>query len=230
MTEAPVLLLGVPIKEVRNPHVIAIADFQGDRVKYSFGFHELFKEATGFKCGNDEIELPRMPNVSAYVVLSEAYVRRAVKKCELPLEQDEVDDVLREIDEVLFDAPLIGAMRRAYRRRSAVIFREGEREVEIGLPVVKARFVAEHYLPDRIRYVDDSVVHLAGYLPIEFFDSKDWNLLKVNDLIWELVYGVKSPPRKDWILIWDNDRVTTIELVDVFKEAGAPGDHAIREG
>jgi len=228
--EAPVVLAGVPIKEVRNPFLIALVSFVGDPVRYSFGFDKLFKEATGFRCGSDSLELPRMPEVSAYVLISEAYVRKAVEECQVPLSDEETNDVLSEIDEVLYGSPLLSPLRKAYRSRSAVLFREGEKEVYVDFPKLRARLIASYPLVEEISYVDDSLIHLAGYLPLEVYETRDFSVLKVNDHVWGMVYGLKVPPRQDWILIWDGNSVSLIELVDLQQEAGAPRDNALREG
>ncbi len=230
MIEAPVILVGVPIQEVRNPHLVVFLDFIGEVKEYSFGLRKLFEEATGFDCGDDKVFLPPMPEVSAYVLASKLYVEKAVENCDLPLNERDVVDLLREFDEVLFPSQQTEALRRAALKGSPILFRKGEREVEVEFPKLKARLIAEHYLPEGILYVDDSVVHLAGYLPIELYETMDFRLLKVDDSIWQMVYGVKSPPREDWKLIWDFDKVATIEIVDLEQEAGALRDNALRKG
>ena len=230
MTEAPVILAGVPIKEVRNPHLVVFLDFVGETKEYSFGLRDLFKEATGFDCGDDKFSLPLMPEVSAYIVASTLYVENAVEECELPLTNKDKIDILREFDEVLFPSHQTEALRRASIRGKSILFRKGEREVEVDFPRLKARLIAEHYLTEGIVYVDDSVVHLAGYLPIELYETRDFRLLKVDDTVWQIVYGIKPPPREDWKLIWDFDKVATIEFVDFEQEVRALRDNALREG
>ena len=229
MTRAPAILAGVPIEEVRNPYLIAFLDFTGEEKEYSFGLEELFKEATGFDCGPDRVSLPPMPEVSAYIVSSKIYVEDAVKRCKLPITEKEIADVLKEFDEVLFPSQATEALRRASLKGSPLLFRKGEREVPIEFPTLKARLVAEHALPEGIFYIDDSLIHLAGYLPLELYETRDLKLLRVDNYLWQVVYNVRAPPRDDWKLIWDNDKVATVEIVDLEQEAGAHRDNPLRE-
>ena len=227
MTRAPAILAGVPIEEVRNPYLIAFLEFTGEEKEYSFDLEELFKEATGFDCGPDRALLPPMPEVSAYIVASKKYVESAVRRCKLPITEKEIADILREFDEVLFPSQATEALRRASLRGSPVLFRKGEREVPIDFPTLRARLITEHALLEGIFYIDDSLVHLIGYLPLELYETRDLRLLRVDNAIWQVVYNVRVPPRDDWKLIWDYDKVATVEIADLEQEAGTHRDNPL---
>ena len=218
MISLPIPLFGIPLKGVNNPILVVFGDFDANvvkdgAVKLPKQFFELFEEATGFKC-NVSVSLDKpVPFSSAYVYLSDQYFRKSIKECELPITEEEAQDTLSMIDDALFNSELIRALRTAFKLAVPILYRDEEEPIRLSFPNFKARYLFSFPFDlSSLRYIDNSLVHLVGMIPLDFVETKDKNLLSVENGLWSSIYGIPFVQRGDWKLIWDLNYVTAIEI------------------
>ena len=216
MIELPVALFGIPLKGINNPLLISFVRFDTEVILNKNGlpsdFFKLFEEATGFKCDIHLDLKGNIPYSSKYVYLSEIYFRRAIELCELPIKENELWDILYMIDDSMFNSELIRGLRTAMRLGSSILYRDTEEPITVSLPILNARFLFSFPINFNFNYVDNSLIHLLGILPIEFVETKDFTLFQVENGLWYSVYGIPIPNVKGWKLIWDLNYVAGIEI------------------
>jgi len=213
----PIPLFGIPLKGVNNPILISFCKTNAQIVEeppdLPKEFFEDFKEATGFSCQVNINVRGKIPFSTKYVYLSYLYFKKAIEKCKLPISNEEMYEILEMIDESLYDLELIRGLRKALLLNKDILYRDGEDPV----PVIIKRFKAELIFSYPIdfsspNYIDNSLIHLLGLLPVEFAETNDLNLIKVENGLWFSLYSIPSPIRSDWKIIWDLNNASFIEL------------------
>ncbi|AHC50612.1 hypothetical protein SUSAZ_00430 [Sulfolobus acidocaldarius SUSAZ] len=218
MINLPLSLFGIPIKGVNNPILTAFIGFdaqvkEGVDSPLLTDFKSLFKEATGFECKVLlDITGSPTPLSSSYIYLSELFFRKAIEKCELPLSEEEMWDTLKMIDDVLYNSPLIRALRTSMRMGSGILYRDGEDPIPVSLPEMSASLLFKYPIPNSPLFIDNSLIHLLGILPVEFAETKDLGLFNVENGLWNSLYKISIPSKDRWKLIWDLKYVTGIEV------------------
>ncbi|BCU69188.1 hypothetical protein [Stygiolobus caldivivus] len=218
MISLPIPLLGIPLKGVNNPILVAFGEFDSrvvkeGKTKLPSKFFELFEEATGFKCdisiGFDKY----LPFSSSYIYLSDLFFRKSIEECDIPISENEIQETLSMIDDALFDSELIRALRAAFKLGVPVLYRDEEEPIRLSLSNFPSLYLFSYPLDlSSLRYVDNSLIHLVGMIPLDYVETKDTNLLGVENGLWTSLYGIPFVLRKDWKLIWDLNYVTAIEV------------------
>ena len=218
MISLPIPLFGIPLKGINNPILVVFSEFdvnvtKDGKMKLPEKFYDLFEEATGFKCNISLAFDKHVPYSSSYIYLSDLYFRRSVKECEIPILEEEIQDTLLMIDDALFDSELIRALRYAFKVGVPVLYRDEEEPIRLSLPNFTSTYLFSYPVDlSSVRYIDNSLVHLIGMIPLDFVETRDLNLLYVENGLWESLYGIPFVTRKDWKLIWDLNYVTAIEV------------------
>ncbi|BFH72465.1 hypothetical protein SJAV_04090 [Sulfurisphaera javensis] len=216
MISLPIPLFGIPLKGVNNPILIMFAftnsQITNETPDLPQEFFEYFKEATGFECTVNVNLKGKIPFVSKYVYLSYLYFKEAIKKCNLPISDNEMNDVLIMIDDTLYNSEVIRGLRKALLMGKDILYRDGEDPVEVNVKKFKIQLLYSYPIPQSFNYIDNSLIHLVGILPVEFAETQDLNLIRMENGLWFSLYSIPPPIRLDWKIIWDLNWASVIEL------------------
>ncbi|MBB5253376.1 hypothetical protein [Sulfurisphaera ohwakuensis] len=216
MISLPIALFGIPLKGVNNPILVTFASANVEIItepsELPDQFFTYFKEATGFECNVNLNLRGKIPYATKYVYLSQLYFQEAIKKCSLPISNEEMNDILSMIDDAIYNSELIRGLRRALILGKDILYRDEEDPVPINLKKFKIELLYSYPLPDNYNYIDNSLIHLLGILPVEFAETQDVNLIRVENGLWFSLYSIPSPVRLDWKIIWDLNYASVIEL------------------
>ncbi|WP_246252858.1 hypothetical protein [Acidianus brierleyi] len=195
-----------PLLIVNIKHKIRLID-RKPRIDIS----KIFKEATGFECKfNIDIE-NNLPFSSYYVIITKFLIDRAIGTCELPITLDEENEIMRMIDDALYDSELIRALRTAQFMNSSILYRDNEDPVKISFPSLKIRVL--YSFPIRIRDdLDNSIIHTLGMIPVKFSEKFSPDLVNLENGLWHSLYSIFSPYTNNWKIIWDLNWATFIEF------------------
>jgi len=213
----PIPIFGIPLKGVNNPILISFYNTNSQIVEeppeLPNEFFDNFREATGFSC-NVNINLKgKIPFSSKYVYLSYLYFKKSIEKCKLPISDEEMNNVLEMIDDSLYNSELIRGLRKALLLNKDILYRDGEDPVTVNPRKFKVELIYSYPIDlSSFTYIDNSLVHLLGILPVEFAETSDLNLIRVENGLWFSLYSIPSPTRLDWKVIWDLNNASVIEL------------------
>lgn len=214
--DVPFCFSGIPLPGVNNPILILFYKTKIKKVNKKprlKNFLEYFKEATGFYCNIDIDIEGNLPFSSYYILFSELFFNEAVNSCKLPLTKKEIEETLTMIDDAMFDSPLIRGLRTAKQLNSPILYRDNEDPVELNLNNLKNINILESFPIRSIKYIDNSIIHLAGLLPIEISEDID-DLSSVENGLWSSLYGFPYPVVPKWKWIWDLNWATLIEFLN----------------
>lgn len=211
MIEAPLILSGIWIDGVNNPFLVVPARFLYSRLEipaWWSRFSELVKEATGFEptplLGAD------IPLASQYAVMSLESLKALGRR--ISLTEEEVWETLDLVDEVMFEYYVIKAVRHVQRKGTPILYREAEDPVQVKTASLTVRKLMSYPLV-RPSYVDNSVIHLAGMLPVLLSEGIDQANVNLENGLWKLLYDLNTPPgRFKWV--WDMQWASLIELLN----------------
>lgn len=217
MISLPIPLFGIPIKGVNNPVFITFtatnSQISNNYPNLPKEFFEYFKEATGFECKvNINLE-GNIPFSSRYVYLTYLYFKEAISRCQLPISDKEMIEILQMIDDALYNSELIRGLRKALLLGKDILYRDGEDPVEVSnVKKFRIELLYSYPLQENFNFIDNSLVHLLGILPVEFSETQDLSLIKVENGLWFSLYSIPPPVRLDWKIIWDLKYASVIEL------------------
>ena len=217
MISLPIPLFGIPIKGINNPILISFCKTNSQIVEeppdLPAEFFENFKEATGFLCKVNVNIKGKVPYSSKYVYLSYLYFKKSIEKCELPISNEEMSEILEMIDDSIYNSELIRGLRKALLLNKDILYRDGEDPVPVNIRKFRVELIYSYPIDlSSPNYVDNSLIHLLGMLPVEFAETNDLNLIKVENGLWFSLYSIPSPTRPDWKIIWDLNNASVIEL------------------
>jgi hypothetical protein len=172
---------------------------------------KIFKEATGFDCKfNLDIE-GSLPFSSYYIIVTKFLIDRAIGICELPITLDEENEIIRMIDDALYNSELIRALRTSQFMNSSILYRDNEDPIKISFPSLKMRTL--YSFPIQIRNdLDNSIIHTIGMIPVKFSEKFSIDLVKLENGLWYSLYSIFSPYINNWKIIWDLNWATFIEF------------------
>lgn len=216
MISLPIPLFGIPLKGVNNPILILFSKTNSyimeEPPDLPEDFFRNFKEATGFECHVNVNLNGKIPYSTKYVYLSYLYFNKAREKCQLPISDEEMYDILQMIDDSLYNSELIRGLRTALKLNKDILYRDGEEPVTVNVRKFKVELVYSFPFNYNFNYIDNSLVHLLGMLPVEFAETQDLNLIRFENGLWLSLYSIPSPTRLDWKVIWDLNNASVIEL------------------
>lgn len=208
----PLCFSGIPLSQVNNPILIILYKTKIKKVNRKPRFKEFleyFKDATGFYCNIDFDIEGNIPFSSYYVLFSEMFFNEAIKICNIPITKKEIVETLKMIDDAIYDLPLIRGLRIAREIKSSILYRDGEEPIRLNLSLKRVS-ILQSFPIQTLRYIDNSVIHLAGLLPIEISENID--LYSIENGLWSLLYGLPYPLVPKWKWIWDLKWATLIEF------------------
>lgn len=211
--KVPFCFSGIPLPNVNNPILILVYKTKIKKVNRKpklKQFLEYLRDATGFYCDASVDIEGNLPFSSYYILFSEIFLTEAIKVCELPITKREMEETLKMIDDAIYDSPLIRGLRMARNLDSSILYRDGEEPVILNFSVEKVN-VLEFFPISSPRYVDNSVIHLTGILPIKILNDVN-NLLSVENGLWSSLYNLPYPTVPRWKWIWDLNWATLIEF------------------
>lgn len=211
MIEAPLIISGTLLNGVNNPLLIVRGRFIYSRLETPIwwaSFLEIFKEATGFN--PIPIRIGDIPLISQYAVASLQAIRHLSDKLELT--EEEVWSTLDLIDQAMFNFDVLKGIRYVQRFSSSILYRSSEDPVIVNVKPLKVRKLMSYPI-DEPRFLDSSIVHLSGFLPVKLSsDFSEANVDAENGL-WRMLYGLPAPPGKfKWV--WDLNWASLLELLN----------------
>ncbi len=217
--EVNIPFLGIPIKGINNPILVlkAVITLNEEKVIKTDIFNKFakeFNEATGFDCAKGyEYWNYSFPFSSYYVYITDKISTEAIDRCNIPISDDERYEIIQLIDEALFpENSVIKALRISRRLGKQILFRNGEEPVEVNIKSLKVKVLYSFPLGNNPNYIDNSLIHLLGVIPIEFVETNVINLIQFENGLWSAIYSLSFPQVKNWKWIWDVNWVTLIEF------------------
>jgi len=219
--EVKIPFLGIPIKGVNNPIFVIDGIIYNShnkslvKINTFSEFVEQFNEAIGFNCAKaNEYWDTSFPFSSYYIYVTNEIAEKAINECNIPIDRKEKFDVLHLIDEALFPSNyIIKALRTAQELDSSILYREGEEPVKIMNKPFKIRTILSFPIDYRVKYIDNSIIHLVGIIPIEYVESNSIELIEIENGLWSALYSLPYPSVKNWKWIGDVNWVTLIEFL-----------------
>ncbi|BBL48290.1 MULTISPECIES: hypothetical protein [Metallosphaera] len=209
--EAPLILSGMWIDGVNNPFLVVQAKFRFSRIEtpsWWDQFSELVKEATGFT--PPVVQGVDIPVASQYAITSLEALRILGKR--ISLTEDEIWETLEMVDEAMFNYYALKAMRQVQRSGTPILYREAEDPVQVRIPILTVRKLMSYPL-EKPSYLDNSVVHLVGIIPVLLSERIDEVNMNLENGLWKSLYGLNTPPGKyKWV--WDLGWASLIELLN----------------
>jgi len=214
--DAPIPFMGIPLKDKNNPILVLWAYFDSEIVHTKAPSPELsefyngLEEYTGIKCNTYlDIKSDKLPYSVRYVYLT----KKIVDYCYSFLNEKEKFEMLNDLDLVLYNSPLIRALRASQFHSSPILYREGEDIVKLKLnSFLKVTLIYRHPLLELKEAIDNSLVHLLGIIPIYYSQDKDYKYIQLENGLWSGLYGVFFPLKKNWKWIWDGNFISLIEF------------------
>jgi len=208
----PLCFSGIPTT-VNNPLLIINVKHKIRLInrKPRFDISKIFKEATGFDCKfNIDIE-GNLPFSSYYITVTKFLIDNAIGTCELPITLDEENEIIRMIDDALYNSELIRALRTSQLMNSSILYRDNEDPVKISFPSLKMRVL--YSFPIHVRNdLDNSMIHTIGIIPVRFSEKFSFDLITLENGLWYSLYSIFSPYINNWKIIWDLNWATFIEF------------------
>jgi hypothetical protein len=211
VNKLPFPFIGIPIRNRNNPLLILLGEFNYKFVKRKpirfEKFSKYVEEYSGSKC-NPDIDIEgSLPFSTYYILLS----KKIVDICLSFLNDKEKLEVLKDLDYIAFDSELIRALRTSQEYNKSILYRDGEAPIIVDYELGKINIIIQFPL---LSYTegDDAITHLAGILPIRYLETKDLEVIRLENGLWHSLYGLPSPNRKNWKWIWDLSYVSLIEF------------------
>ncbi|ADB87966.1 hypothetical protein [Saccharolobus islandicus] len=210
--------LGIPLKGVNNPILVldGIIEPLNIFVKTeAIGqFIRQFNEAIGFQCVKEEEYWDSsIPFSSYYIYVTEKLANDAIRNCEVPMSEDEKFEILHLVDEAIFPQnSLVKALRTSQQLNSPILFRDGEEPIRIQLESIKIKVVSSYPFDGNPKYLDNSLIHLTGIIPVGYAESKARNLIEFENGLWSAIYSLPYLKINNWKWIWDLNWLTIIEF------------------
>ncbi|QKQ99724.1 hypothetical protein GWK48_04370 [Metallosphaera tengchongensis] len=209
--EAPLLLSGLGIQGINNPFLIVKSKFISERVEkpsWWERFRDTFKEATGFS--PLEVKLPQIPMLSQYVYGSLIAMEDLANK--ISLAKNEIWDVLDLIDQALFDLGVLRGMRKVQRESTSILYREGEDPIEVRIKLPRVKFLFKYPLPEALS-LDNALTHFAGLITVKMSEGLSDDLIRSENGLWHVIYGLPTPYFGKWKWIWDSIWACLVEFL-----------------
>ncbi|WP_338599555.1 hypothetical protein V6M85_10140 [Sulfolobus tengchongensis] len=216
--EVKIPFFGIPLKGVNNPILVldAIVKPSNNFIKIDIidDFLTQFNEAIGFECASEKKQWDAsIPFSSYYIYITNEIAEDSIRKCGIPIDEKEKFEILHLIDEALFPQNyLVKALRTAQQLDAQILYREGEEPVEVSLKKIVIKTLSSFPLDQNPRYMDNSLIHLVGILPVEYAESRSVDLIQVENGLWSAIYSLPYLYIKSWKWIWDLNWVTLIEF------------------
>jgi hypothetical protein len=129
------------------------------------------------------------------------------------MSEDEKFEILHLVDEAIFPQnSLVKALRTSQQLNSPILFRDGEEPIRIQLESIKIKVVSSYPFDGNPKYLDNSLIHLTGIIPVEYAESKARNLIEFENGLWSAIYSLPYLKINNWKWIWDLNWLTIIEF------------------
>jgi hypothetical protein len=202
---------------VNNPILITLSYFKCQKpapylTNLENKIAEVLKQATGFNLKTYPSLNCDLPFSSLYVVLSELMLTTLSKESGLNMADHEIRELLEMIDLSLFDSPLVRGLRRAQSIGSSVLYRDRDDPVTVDFPPLLITILSSKKLSTRVRFMDSSLVHLLGVIPVKLAESKDLSLFGFENGLWSSIYSLECPSEHNLKWIWDLDSASLVEV------------------
>ncbi|AKA73414.1 hypothetical protein SULI_05315 [Saccharolobus solfataricus] len=216
--EVKVPFLGIPLKGVNNPILVLDGIIEPLNIFVNTEairqFIMQFNEAVGFECIKEEVYWDSsIPFSSYYIYITDKLANDAIRRCGIPISEDERFEILHLVDEAIFPQNfLVKALRTSLQLNSPILFRDGEEPITVQLEPIRIKIISSYPFDNNPKYLDNSLVHLAGIIPVEYIESKSRNLIEVENGLWSAIYSLPYLQINNWKWIWDLNWVTIIEF------------------